>query len=66
VNFSIITKVLLLVCAFITDQLHSLLLLAGMATINAAVYLHSFTWGLGVTGVFLILIAVLLDREGRE
>lgn len=65
-NFSLITKAWLLLRFFVIDQLHSILLLAGLGTINAAVYLCSFVWGLGITGLFLILIALLLNREGRE
>ncbi|MFO3691191.1 hypothetical protein [Staphylococcus felis] len=45
----------------------SILFLLGLITINIAVYIgYSTVIGLIVTGSFLIIIALIIDRESQE
>ncbi|MBW7636516.1 MULTISPECIES: hypothetical protein [Bacillus] len=52
---------------FIILNLHTLLFLAGLFVINYAVYIIHSVAGLMMTGLFLVLIAILLNpkEEGR-
>lgn len=47
----------------IMDNIHTVLFMLGLILINTAVYLWLPLLGLAITGVFLIVIAFLIDPE---
>gem|GEM_PF-3696561 len=47
-------------------NLHTILFLAGLITIAIAGFMFNTIVGLVVTGIFLIVIAFILDKQGGE
>ncbi len=53
--------------SLLVTNIVSILFLLGLITVNIAVYTgYGTVIGLIVTGVFLILIALIIDRESQE
>lgn len=65
-NIGKITGAFKITFLFLLANITGIIFLAGLATINYAVYLWSIEWGIVGTGASLILVALIINHESES